>query len=70
MLAQGILDVIPNFVSVAEAIDLLKNTDKEIIITGHKKIKELFELADYLTFMDKIKHPYDKGVKARKGIEY
>ncbi len=64
------LDVIPNFVSIAEAIDLLKNTDKEIIITGHKEIKELFELADYLTFMDKIKHPYDKGVKARKGIEY
>ena len=43
---------------------------REIVITGHKKVERLFEKADYITFMDKIKHPYDMGVKARKGIEY
>lgn len=64
------LDVIPNFVSIDDALSLIKKADCEIIITGHKEVKELFEKADYLTFFDKIKHPYDKGVKARKGIEY
>ena len=63
------LDVIPDFVSVQKALELI-DTGREIIITGHKEVKELFEKADYLTFMDKIKHPYDKGVKARKGFEY
>lgn len=43
---------------------------REIVITGHKKVERLFEKADYITFMEKIKHPYDMGVKARKGIEY
>ena len=42
----------------------------EIIITGHEKCPALFELADYITEMKKEKHPYDKGVKCRKGIEY
>ena len=63
------LDVIPDFVSVQKALELI-DTGREIIITGHKEVKELFEKADYLTFMDKTKHPYDKGVKARKGFEY
>ena len=42
----------------------------EIVITGHKKCSSLFEIADYITEMKKEKHPYDKGVKCRKGIEY
>ena len=49
-------------------LDMLNG--REIVITGHKKVEKLFEKADYITFMDKIKHPYDMGVKARKGIEY
>ena len=39
---------------------------REIVITGHKKVEKLFEKADYITFMDKIKHPYDMGVKAKR----
>lgn len=65
------LDVIDTFVPVDKALDILDTLDgREIVITGHKEIKKLFEKADYITFMDKIKHPYDLGVKARKGIEY
>ena len=51
-----------------DILDMLNG--REIVITGHKKVERLFEKADYITFMDKIKHPYDMGVKARKGIEY
>lgn len=41
----------------------------EIVITGHEADEKLIELADYVTEMKKIKHPYDKGVKSRAGIE-
>lgn len=42
----------------------------ELIITGHKSEEWLVELADYVTEDVKIKHPFDKGIKARKGIEF
>lgn len=48
--------------------ELIRHT--EVVLTGRGECKELFELADYVTEMKKIKHPYDKGIKARKGIEY
>ena len=64
------LDVIPNFVSIDTALEVINKPDTEIVITGHKEIDEIFKKADYLTHMDKIKHPYDNGIKARKGIEY
>lgn len=63
------LDVIPDFISAESASELISK-DAEIVITGHKEIKELFDKADYITHMEKIRHPYDKGVKARKGIEF
>lgn len=42
----------------------------ELILTGRNAPPELLELADLVTEMVKIKHPYDKGIMARKGIEY
>lgn len=41
----------------------------EVVLTGRGPGEELIELADYVTEMKKRKHPFDKGVKARKGIE-
>jgi len=42
----------------------------ELILTGRQADARLIELADLVTEMVKIKHPYDKGIKARKGIDY
>jgi len=42
----------------------------ELVFTGRGAPKELIELADYVTEMRIIKHPFKKGVKARKGIEF
>lgn len=42
----------------------------EIVLTGRDPKPELLELADYVTEMKKIKHPYDQGIEARKGIEW
>lgn len=64
------LDIIDKFLSLDDAVNLVKSLNGEVIITGHREIKELFDIADYVTHFEKIKHPYDKGVKARKGIEY
>ncbi len=54
------------------AINFFKNKPEklELVITGRDAIPELIELADYVTEMKMIKHPYTKGVKARKGVEF
>jgi len=41
-----------------------------VVITGRDAAPELVEVADTVTEMRKIKHAYDRGIKARKGIEY
>jgi cob(I)alamin adenosyltransferase len=42
----------------------------EIVITGRNAPEELLEIADLVTYMDEKKHPYQKGILAREGIEY
>ena len=42
----------------------------EIILTGRGVTEELIALADLVTEMKNIKHPFDKGVAARRGIEF
>lgn len=41
-----------------------------VVITGRKTPKELVKAADLVTEMKCIKHPYQKGEKAKKGIEF
>ena len=55
-----------------ELLELLvrRPDDLEIVLTGRDPSPALRELADYLTEMKKIRHPYDQGLEARKGIEY
>lgn len=43
---------------------------RELILTGRNPCPELVELADYVTEMQKLKHPYDSGQTARRGIEF
>jgi cob(I)alamin adenosyltransferase len=42
----------------------------EIVLTGRGATPKLIELADLVTETKKIKHPFDKGTPARRGIEY
>lgn len=42
----------------------------EIVLTGRNPSSKLLELADYVTCMKSEKHPYDRGIAAREGIEY
>jgi len=42
----------------------------EVVLTGREPSEELFSAADYVTQMTKLRHPFDKGIIARKGIEF
>lgn len=42
----------------------------EIVMTGTICPKEILELADYISEISAVRHPYDKGIGARRGIEY
>lgn len=55
-----------------ELIEFLKiyGKEKEIVITGRTVCDDIIELSDYVSEIRKIKHPFDKGIDAKKGIEY
>jgi len=42
----------------------------DLILTGRGKHGQLIKEADLVTEMTEIKHPFEKGIKARRGIEY
>jgi len=42
----------------------------DLVFTGRGAPKELIKIADYATEMRMVKHPYSKGIKARRGIEF
>lgn len=60
------------WLDIDEFIEFLKNKPEklEVVLTGRDAPVELVKIADYVTEMLKIKHPFDNGIKARKGIEY
>lgn len=60
-----------NMVDQQEVLEFLKNKPEEleVVMTGRDPAEELVELADYVSRVTKIKHPFDKGVAARVGIE-
>ena len=59
-------------VPVQDMVDAVANRSPRtnVVITGRNAPPELIEIADTVTEMTKIKHAYDKGIAARKGIEY
>ena len=42
----------------------------EVVLTGRDPSPALMALGDYITEMRKMKHPFDRGIRARKGIEF
>jgi cob(I)alamin adenosyltransferase len=52
-------------------LDFLQNKPEqlEVVLTGRDPAEELVTLADYVSEIVKIKHPYDQGIPARIGIE-
>ena len=61
-------------IETREVINILKMSkcllNRDIILTGQKAPKEILKIADLVTVMSKEKHYFERGIKARKGIEY
>jgi cob(I)alamin adenosyltransferase len=57
---------------IKEVLDVVKNrpSSVEIVLTGRYAPKEIIEVADYVTEMVEVKHPYRSGCSSRKCIEY
>jgi cob(I)alamin adenosyltransferase len=73
LVLDEVLDVVKlGIVSPGELLEFLRNRPEslEAALTGHEVFPELMELADYVTEVKKVKHPYDRGVKARRGVEW
>ncbi len=49
---------------------IFDNTGKEIVLTGRSPAEIFIEKADYISEINALKHPYERGITARKGIEY
>ena len=53
-----------------EKLDRVLEKDCEIVLTGRDAPEWIIDKGDYVSDIRKIKHPYDKGVQARIGIEF
>ncbi|OQX56265.1 MAG: cob(I)yrinic acid a,c-diamide adenosyltransferase [Candidatus Cloacimonas sp. 4484_209] len=59
-------------IKLEDVLKILKEKPKgiEIIITGRYAPKEIIEMADLVSRIEEVKHPYQKGILARKGVEW
>jgi cob(I)alamin adenosyltransferase len=57
---------------LADVMKIIENRPKHLslILTGNHACEEIISLADLVTEMKEIKHPYKKGIKAKRGIDF
>ena len=67
-----VLDAVSvGFVSAEDLCALLQKKDRtEIVLTGRTPCASVAALADYHSCIDPVKHPYQQGISARRGIEF
>lgn len=59
-------------ITADKVIDIIKNKSEktELVMTGRNVPEELLKYADYVSEIKSVKHPFDKGIDARCGIDY
>ena len=58
-------------IPLKEVLEIVKEHGKiELIFTGRDAPKELIDAVDYVNVVQRVKHPWQKGIVARRGIEY
>lgn len=73
LLCDEILDtVIFNVLKKEQLLELMNKCKNkvELVMTGITAPAEIMKMADYVTELVQVKHPYYRGARARKGIEY
>jgi cob(I)alamin adenosyltransferase len=62
-----------DYLPIEEVVAFLRDekpADKHVVVTGRNAKPELIEIADLVTEMTLVKHPFRAGVKAQKGVEF
>lgn len=61
-----------DFLPVTDIVEFLRNKPPmlHVILTGRDAKPEIIEIADLVTEMRQIKHPFEQGISAQKGIEF
>jgi cob(I)alamin adenosyltransferase len=61
-----------NLIAEKDVVDLLESKPEElnVIMTGNHISSKILDLADLVTEMREVKHPFKKGIKAKKGIDF
>jgi cob(I)alamin adenosyltransferase len=61
-----------DYLPLDEVVEVLKSkpADTHVIVTGRNAKEEIIEIADLVTEMEFVKHPFRSGVKAQAGIEF
>jgi cob(I)alamin adenosyltransferase len=61
-----------DLVKVEDVLNLIKSKPPglDLVLTGNYAKDEIIELADLVTEMKEIKHPFQRGIKAKKGIDF
>ena len=71
VLDEALNAVNDKLINLIDLIDLIsKRGQTHIILTGRNAPKKLIELADLVTEMKNVKHPFDSGKKAVLGLDY
>ena len=61
------------YISLDEVLDFLRTEKPEmthVVLTGRNAAEELIEMADLVTEMSLVKHPFRSGIKAQIGVEF
>jgi cob(I)alamin adenosyltransferase len=60
------------FIDLADVMETIKNrpVSLTVVLTGRQVPPELVEMADLVTEMKKIKHPFDQGIPAKPGVDF
>jgi len=61
-----------NLISIEDVLNIIKSKPQnvDLILTGNYAKDEVLEIADLVTEMREIKHPFQQGIKAKKGIDF
>lgn len=72
ILDEILISLRDGFLKEEEIIEIMEKKPEniELILTGRGATEKIIERADLVSEIKKIKHPFDKGIKARRGIEY
>lgn len=67
-----IISVRDKFIEEELLLEFVKRKQRsvELVMTGRGASEDLIKLADYVSNVEKVKHPYDNGITSRKGIEF